>query len=167
MEIERKWRLVKLPDCCINNIRVEISQGYLFDGGFEFRIRHSATNKYIKNTLTAKGSGHLAREEWETEIPHWVFNSLWLKIENSLEKDRFTITRDDYNFEFDEYKGDLFGLIILEIEFKSIEEANGFVLPNWVGDAIEVTEDPRFKNKWLARHVSLDHLKILPKKDNI
>ena len=126
MEIERKWRLEKLPDCCTNDLRSEIDQGYLFDGEYELRLRRSTTVHYI----TVKGSGHLARHEWESVIPKWVFDGLWNKVNHKISKDRFTIKTDigveSYNiqkFEFDEYKLSLSGLIIVECEFNSIIDA--------------------------------------------
>lgn len=159
LEIERKWRLEKLPDCCVNSLRIEIDQGYIFDGPCSLRLRKSCTKSRKNYTMTVKGSGDLARAEWETEIPKWVFDQLWSKVNHSLLKDRFKIPTAEYLFEFDEYKMSLFGLLILECEFSSIEEAKSFVLPDWIQGAVEVTKDPRYKNVNLAKLGSLEHLK--------
>ena len=67
-------------------------------------------------------------------------------------------------FEFDEYKLGLFGLVIVECEFSTREEAEAFVLPDWVGHATEVTKDPRYKNQMLARFGSL---KLLQQNDSV
>jgi adenylate cyclase len=166
MEIERKWRLEKLPDCCVNSLRVEIDQGYIFDGPFSLRLRRSCTGwrsnySYRRNyTLTVKGSGHLARDEWEVEIPKWVFDNLWTKVENYISKDRLKVhlIDPDFLFEFDEYKGKLSGLLILECEFASVEEANAFVLPEWIVGAVEVTYNPLYKNSNLAKINYLNQL---------
>jgi len=154
MEIERKWRLEKLPDCCTNDLRMEIDQGYIFDGEYELRLRRSTTIHY----MTVKGSGHLARHEWESVIPKWVFDGLWNKAIRIIKKDRFTITRDvgidSYRitkFQFDEYKSKLMGLITVECEFNSLLDAESFILPDWVGPSVEVTNDPQYKNKNLAK----------------
>jgi len=166
MEIERKWRLDSLPKFCTNDLRQEINQGYIFDGEFELRLRRIAgygVGEAI-HYLTTKGSGHLSRHEWESEIPQWAFDGLWEKAVHTLMKDRFTIYRGEIGqvirkFEFDEYKLGLFGLVIVECEFSTQEEAEAFVLPDWVGHAAEVTNDHRYKNQMLARLGSLEHLK--------
>jgi CYTH domain-containing protein len=175
MEIERKWRLDSLPKFCTNDLRQEINQGYIFDGEFELRLRRIAGYGIGEavHYLTTKGSGHLARHEWESEIPQWVFEGLWEKAAHTLMKDRFTIYRVGRNpdgsvpirkFEFDEYKLGLFGLVIVECEFSTKEEAEAFVLPDWVGHATEVTKDHRYKNQMLAR---LGSLQILQQNDSV
>ena len=127
LEIERKWRLEKLPDCClhencfINSLRIEIDQGYIFEGPSSLRLRKSCTKSHRNYTMTVKGSGNLARAEWETEIPKWVFDCLWKKVNHSLFKDRFKVPSADYVFEFDEYKLKLSGLLILECEFNQLK----------------------------------------------
>ena len=161
LEIERKWRLEKLPDCCVNSLRIEIDQGYIFDGPSSLRLRKSCTKSHKDYTMTVKGSGDLARAEWETEIPKWVFDTLWKRVDRFLFKDRFMIPTPDHIFEFDEYKLKLAGLLILECEFTSIEDANSFVLPDWIVGAVDVTRDPRYKNCNLTKLGSLEHLKLV------
>ena len=51
--------------------------------------------------------------------------------------------------EFDEYKGALAGLYILEVEFPSENAARNFVLPEGISGK-DVTVDKRFKNKNLS-----------------
>lgn len=178
MEIERKWKLDRLPELCTNLLRQEIDQGYIFDGDFELRlrkIRGYGTDPIAVHYLTTKGSGsgYLSRHEWESEIPKWVYDGLWAKTAHTLMKDRFTIYRGIPQegggsliqaFEFDEYKLGLFGLVIVECEFKTEQEAAAFVLPDWVGHATEVTKDPRYKNQMLARFGSL---KLLQQNDSV
>ena len=146
MEIEKKYMIKQLP----GNIRngVAISQGYVVsEGGKELRIRKKADQCY----LTAKGDGNLSREEWEVEIPEWVFDILWPKTEgHRVEKVRYAVpTSDGLVMEFDEYSGNLKGLLTLEIEFPSEDKANAFALPSYIV-GIDVTCDKRFKNKNLA-----------------
>jgi CYTH domain-containing protein len=176
MEIERKWRLDKLPDCCTEIFKSQIEQGYIFDGDVELRLRKitklvenppwgfplSDTNTYY---ITVKGDGNLVRPEWDSEIPQWVYDGLWNKVDHTLRKNRYTIAHNILNgtnttikLEFDEYQFQLIGLIILECEFETTQKAEEFVLPYWIGNAIEVTNNPLYKNKTLAKFTSLDHL---------
>jgi CYTH domain-containing protein len=48
----------------------------------------------------------------------------------------------------DVYAGALENLIVAEVEFLSIQEAERFIPPTWFG--VEVTMDVRFKNRCLA-----------------
>ena len=52
-------------------------------------------------------------------------------------------------FELDVFKGKLEGLVCLEIEFDSVEEANSFNVPGWVKK--EVTNDIRYTNSELSK----------------
>ena len=52
--------------------------------------------------------------------------------------------------ELDVYHGELTGLVTVEVEFSSLEEAESFSPPAWFGE--DITEDKRYKNKNLARN---------------
>lgn len=147
MEIERKFLLSKLPPAELLRNEDKLMQAYLLTGKGELRIR-SKTQKFF---MTVKGEGTISREEWETEIPEWVFNQLWYGNETRcLVKLRYKIRHMGWWVEVDEYFAKLHGLITLECEFSSLEEAESFVLPPWAKDAVEVTEDQRYKNKSLT-----------------
>jgi len=142
MEIERKFRLLKLPPRRILGEGREISQGYIFNNPGELRIRDDATAYW----LTIKNDGHLSRDEYETKIPKWAFELLQEHTPKMIHKTRYKVG----NIEVDKYRGDLEGLIMLECEFVSKEEAERFLLPAWAAGAIEVTYDPQYKNKNLG-----------------
>lgn len=152
IEIERKWKLEYLPNYCkYNSEKKRIDQGYIFNDDFELRIRRSVFNGVTNYYITTKSNGNLVRNEWETEIPKWVYDSLSVKVKSFLIKDRFITYRDDLKFEIDNYYFNLAGLIILECEFNTIQEANSFVLPEWIGPAVEITNDDYYKNKNLIK----------------
>ena len=56
----------------------------------------------------------------------------------------------NYTIELDVYHGLLENLLVGEIEFESLMDAQSFVPPDWFGR--EVTEDERYKNKSLVIH---------------
>lgn len=147
MEIERKFRLKRLPLVCREG--VFIAQGYLFTDGGELRVRVRGDHFY----LTIKGEGSISRNEWEVEIPRWVFDTLWPKTEGRrVEKTRYTIPYNGLMLEVDNYLRDLIGLIVLECEFRDEEAAEEFKLPEWIQGALDVTSEPAYKNKNLAVH---------------
>ena len=108
--------------------------------------------------MTVKGDGDIERPEWNSQIPSWVYESLWFQVTHSLRKLRMTVGYQKKNLEIDTYLDTLDGLVTLECEFDSIEEADAFDLPSWTSGAMEVTYDPRYKNKVLAQLTSLDEL---------
>lgn len=148
MEIERKFRLASPPAIELGE-GSDIAQGYLPAARGELRLRRMGERCF----LTVKGDGTLAREEWETEIPRWVFEQLWPQTEDArVEKVRHAIPAGPYVLELDLYRGALAGLVILECEFPDAGAAARAPLPAWAEGAAEVTDDPAFKNRNLARH---------------
>jgi adenylate cyclase len=100
---------------------------------------------------TYKGSGHLQRTELEIELGHDQFSTLWPGTENRrLEKIRYQIREAGQKIELNEFRGNLEGLVLAEIEFPSRQKSREFEPPNWLGE--EVTEDSRYKNQNLAQN---------------
>jgi CYTH domain-containing protein len=149
-EIERKWRLRRLPQRVLDGCRPHsIIQSYLVisDDG-EVRIR----NEDGIYTLTFKGSGTLKRpEENYTLLSRMGYDLFWNNIIGApIDKVRYKYPVEERTLEFDVHFGFLSGYICVEVEFPNIESAKAFVLPEWVGYALEVTEDKRYKAKNLA-----------------
>lgn len=154
-EIERKWRLRFIPGELHGHSSL-IEQGYLISGETELRLRKNE-NDFL---ITVKGDGDLERPEWNSRAPSWVFDALWPNVTHSIRKLRMSVGHLGYKhlLQIDTYLDFLDGLFILECEFKSIEEAEAFEVPSWATGAMEVTYDPRYKNKNLAQLTSLDEL---------
>ncbi|MBO6283241.1 MAG: adenylate cyclase, partial [Pseudobutyrivibrio sp.] len=105
------------------------------------RIRKK-NDKYI---LTYKGSGLLAHEEIEAELTEEGYNHLVKKIDGYLiTKRRYLIPLDPYTIELDVFSGHMDGLIMAEVEFPTVEEADAFTAPDWFGE--DVTNDRRYHN---------------------
>jgi CYTH domain-containing protein len=80
--------------------------------------------------------------------PH-LFNKLWpLTQGRRLQKVRYDIEQADLVWEVDIYQKEMTGLMVVEVEFASEEEAESFLVPECFGR--EVTRDERYKNKNLA-----------------
>ena len=147
METERKFRLSELPTPAILGTGVAIAQGYLVVDPGELRIRDKGGRFY----LTVKGDGTISREESEIQIPAHIFEVLWPYTEGSrVEKTRYSVHHEGWLLEVDEYRGHLAGLVTLECEFRPEHDPTTLRLPEWAGDAVEVTEDKAYKNKSLA-----------------
>jgi CYTH domain-containing protein len=147
MEIERKF-LVKQPPGALNDLsHAVIRQGYLIatDTGLELRVRQKGPNFY----QTIKMGEGLTRTEIEMSLSEGQFNELWPHTEGRrVSKTRYQVPLGDHIAELDLFDGGLAGLLLVEVEFPSEDSSREFPAPDWFG--VEVTEDKRYKNKWLA-----------------
>ena len=103
--------------------------------------------------LTAKGQGLLSREECETVLEVGEdFVSLLekLSIGKVIQKNRYTFFDGKYEYTIDSFEGVLKGLMLMEVEFKTEEEAHEYKLPAWAEGSLEVTEDPSYANSSLS-----------------
>jgi adenylate cyclase len=145
-EIERKW-LVSTPPPLTNLEGRKIIQGYIAvcADGTEVRLRQKGKS-FFQTIKTGHG---LKRGEIETELSEKQFKTLWPGTEGRrLEKLRYVIEWSGYQIELDLYQKNLRGLVLAEVEFKSLERAERFSPPQWFGK--EVTNDKRYKNASLA-----------------
>ncbi len=147
VEIERKFWLKEFPEFVPWDRVLPVHQGYLLTDDGELRIRLLGEETFI----ATKSEGTIQRVQWENKIPKGPFEFLWTHTPDvRVMKDRYYISHGPLELELDVYKGPLTGLITLECEFRSREEADKFILPEWAAEAVEVTDDPAFKNKNLA-----------------
>jgi adenylate cyclase len=149
VEIERKFLVDALPPDLERHPASAIEQGYLaiHADGTEVRIRRRDGSA----VLTVKSGGSLARVEEELVLEGGAFERLWPLTEGRrIEKVRHLIPAESpaLVIELDVYGGDLAGLVVAEIEFRSEADADGFTPPAWLGR--DVTGDARFKNQRLA-----------------
>lgn len=149
MEIEKKYLIRNLPEHLEQYpVRVLI-QGYLNTDPV-VRVRQDNNTYY----LTYKGSGMLAREEYNLPLDHKSFTHLLHKADGTIiNKKRYCIPyKDTYTIELDIFDKPYEGLILAEVEFTSIQEAENFDPPNWFDR--EVTYDPKYHNSTLSRQIS-------------
>lgn len=148
-----KWRNFVAYNLAI----IKHDVGYLVSDEYgEVRILKKESYPSPLLIMTVKSRGDLSRKEWETLIPQWVFDQMWARTYGSrLSKMRlyvpYHLSNTDYVLETDVYQKKLSGLLRIECEFSSEEEASRFTLPLNIRDCVyEVTNDVRFKNKNLA-----------------
>ena len=140
MEIERKYLIDEIPFDLKDYSCKVIEQGYLNTDPV-VRVRRS-NDKYI---LTYKGSGLMVREEYNLPLNQSSYEHLLPKADGiCISKKRYLIPWDPYTIELDVFEKSLAPLIIAEVEFPSIEEANAFTPPDWFDQ--DVTKDPAYHN---------------------
>jgi CYTH domain-containing protein len=142
-EIERKFLIDKSIPWELGQQKL-IKQGYiLLEEDKHLRIR-VVDNKGI---LGLKYLGEQVRDEYEYEIPLIDGLEILNKCELKVEKIRNTVSPIDnsYVVDIDTYPN---GLIVAEVEFKSVEDANKFVPIDWFGE--EITGNREYSNITLA-----------------
>lgn len=125
-------------------------QGYLSDDPertVRIRIRDAEAFLTIKGGSSADG---LSRYEWEKTIPlDEAKELLELCLPGVIDKHRHIVPYQGYEWEIDEFHGDLEGLTLAELE---VPCANAqFALPPFISK--EVSGDRRYYNSQL-RHLS-------------
>ena len=143
-EIERKFLVTTIPDG-LPEPGTEIRQAYLTTEPTEVRVRSSDGGRH---ELTIKSLGGLTRAEVSVPVASEQFDELWSLAHGVIEKTRRRVDVGGYTAEVDVYGGKLDGLVVVEVEFPSEQEATSFVPPSWFGR--EVTTDGRFRNAALA-----------------
>ena len=157
MEIERKYLVDKnilRQEVNLNKCEILIiEQAYISTEDNEVRIRKvEYPSGDIKTFMTIKSLGNLERQEVEFEIPKDKYMDIIqskLYKGNIINKYRYRISlNDNLIAELDLYINNLLGLVTVEVEFSSIEEANSFIKPYWFSE--EVTNNKKYKNKNLS-----------------
>lgn len=149
-EIERKFLIKEMPELEKYECR-HLIQGYLCTNP-TIRVRKEDDEYY----MTYKGKGHIAKEEYNLPLNKEAFDSLIKKAEgNIISKKRYLIPigrnekGNDLTVELDVFDEPFFPLRFAEVEFLTIEEANSFKKPDWLGD--DVTDNPEYYNSNMSK----------------
>ena len=155
IETERKY-LIKRPSeaelAKVEGItKVSIMQTYLHsnDPGLERRVRQRGDGQNFTYYYTEKRAiSGISRAENERKISQKEYISLLLEGEKKIRKDRYCFVYNSQYFELDVYP-DWENEAILEIELT--DENQRVEIPDWISVIKEVTDDPAYKNKNLAK----------------
>ena len=146
MEIERKFLVAQLPDNLDNYNCRSIEQGYLSTKPV-VRVRRDNDDYY----LTYKGSGMIAREEYNLPLTKDSYEHLIKKADgNIITKKRYEIPDGNgYTIELDIFEGAFNGTVIAEVEFNTIEEADNYIMPEFFTE--DVTNNPEYHNSNMSK----------------
>lgn len=144
-EIERKFLLTEGASIPIPGVHkiFNIRQGYIHgDKDKNVRIRLT-TNKAV---LGIKFTDEAITDEFEYEIPVVDGLAMYKKTSRRVEKKRLSFKRKKVQYDIDTYPN---GVIIVEAEFKSVEQMEAWVKPSWIGE--EVTGFEQYSNVVIAQ----------------
>lgn len=123
-----------------------ITQGYIMLGeNQQLRIRLVDSEAF----LCLKYTEDLVRDEYEYKIPLTDGLEILGRCEFVVQKIRQVLIPDGNDvrfYEFDTYPN---GLVVVEVEFDSAEEANNFERPRFLGE--EITNNREYSNITLAK----------------
>lgn len=151
VEIERKFKIKSLPDNLDQYKSCTIEQAYVCTAPV-IRVRKQDDN-YI---LTYKGGGMMARSEYNLPLGKEGYEHMLKKADgNVITKTRYFIPLENaLTAELDVFEGMFEGLVFVEVEFESVDEANSFVPPEWFDE--DVTDDRRYHNSYLSKLEKFD-----------
>ena len=142
MEIERKWKIEKLPEGYDAFPYSVIEQAYL-----------CTDQDYY---LTYKSKGLLEREEYNLPLTCDAYEHLLKKADGMvLTKRRYriplssSVETPDLTIELDLFSGAYEGLMLAEVEFPTKEAALSFTPPDWFGE--DVTFSGQYQNSRLSQ----------------
>lgn len=151
MEIEKKFLVQKCPDDLKRYPASEIEQGYLSREPV-IRIRRM-DDEYILTYKSKNGIPDMdsvcVNQEVELPLTKQSYEHLREKVDGVIiQKTRYRIAYNGHTIELDVFHGKYQGIIIAEVEFANIEEAEQFSGPDWFGE--NVSGDLRYANAYLA-----------------
>ncbi len=142
MEIERKFKLDAFPEHLPLLHASQVEQGYLSTTPC-VRIRSKKTEDAVDYKLCIKGQGTLVREEVELSLDEDRFTRLKSLLHGEMIRKDYRIYQlpDGRKLECSLVDGGTENAFLYaEVEFPTVEEANAFVPPAFLGE--DVTEVP-------------------------
>lgn len=159
MEIERKWRVKKLPEDLEQFRCIQMEQAYLNEQP-TVRIRREGDDFFL--TYKGLSDDDISHEEYNLPITEKAFDHMLPKCDGrTIRKRRYVIPLEGTSLEaeLDIFDEPFAPLMIVEVEFASLEEASAFTPPDWFGE--DVSHDRRFKNAVLATDPGFDPREML------
>lgn len=154
VEIEKKYKVIKLPKDIEKYKKIEIEQSYLNHGCKPtLRIRKYNEDEYILSYKSRKKEYKddlSICDEVELLLSKEAYEHLRNKIDGrTIYKTRYIVPlADGLKIEIDRFKGFFDGVCFAEIEFKSEEQANSYKIPDWLGE--DISNQKRVKNGYMA-----------------
>ena len=150
-EIERKFTVKNIPADVDDHQFHLIEQAYLTTEP-AIRVRREDDTYYMTYKGTGDGNTALSHEEYNLPLTMETYETLASKADgNVIRKKRVLIPYEGVIIELDIFDEPFKPLVIAEVEFGSVEEADAFCPPDWFDEA--VTDNNEYRNAYLSRKV--------------
>ncbi len=136
-EIEKKYKVLRLPEGFPDYPHKEIEQSYLNKGGEPIRLRRFEQNGEVTCVLSKKvRESTVSCTEYNVPLPLEVYEALKeAKEGRTIRKTRYVIPLEGgLKAELDVFHDFFEGLRYTEIEFPSVEAAESYKVPDWLGE---------------------------------
>ncbi len=160
LEIERKFLVRREGDYrSVAHAVTHIQQGYIPAENATVRVRTRDDRAFLTIKGKPTDANCLSRYEFETEIAMDEAREL-LKLcrQPLIDKHRYLVNSGPHVFEIDEFHGANAGLVVAEVELKTIDEP--FTPLLFIGP--EVTRDKHFRNSQLVQHPFSEWREMVP-----
>ena len=152
IEIEKKYKLKRLPDNLENYEHMEIEQSYLNKGGAPIRLRKFKKEEKIICIFSKKvkeENKELEKVEYNMELTEHLYNEfLKAKEGRTISKTRYKVPiTENLIIEIDAFHDFFEGMYIAEIEFLSEEQARNYKVPDWLE---EIDDSKKYSNNYMA-----------------
>ena len=149
MEIERKFTIKELPEDLSSYDSHIIEQAYLTTEP-TIRVRREDDRYYMTYKGVGGANTSLSHEEYNLPLTKEAYETLSSKADgNVIRKERILIPYNGHTIELDIFAEPFKPLIIAEVEFSSVDEANDFTPPEWFDT--DVTDKKEYRNAYLSR----------------
>ena len=148
MEIEKKFTIKQLPADLDKYDHHMIEQTYLTTSP-TIRVRREDDRYYMTYKGVGGSNTSLSHEEYNLPLTAEAYETLSSKADgNIIRKKRVLIPYGSHTIELDIFDEPFRPLIIAEVEFPSVDEAEAFMPPGWFDE--EVTDRREYRNAYLA-----------------
>lgn len=153
IEIEKKYKVKKLPSNLMKFDHMTIEQSYLNKGGAPIRLRKFIKGNEVRCIFSKKArvaEGSFECVEHNIELPENLYQEfLSAKEGRTIIKTRYKIPlTDGLKIDLDVFHDFFEGVCVAEIEYTSIEQANNYKVPDWLGE--ELTDSEKLANGYMA-----------------
>ena len=144
IEREKTYLAKYVPEGLLNCRSKEIIDVYISDSVEHPMLRIRKNGDTYEITKKTPVSGTDSSEQIEQTIPLSAeeFVSLSVTPGKRLQKQRYYYNYQDRTAEIDVFKGDLNGLVIVDVEFENSEDKNNFTIPDFC--LADVTQEKAF-----------------------
>ena len=145
---KKKFTIKQLPADLDKYDHHMIEQAYLTTSP-TIRVRREDDRYYMTYKGVGGSNTSLSHEEYNLPLTAEAYETLSSKADgNIIRKKRVLIPYGSHTIELDIFDEPFRPLIIAEVEFPSVEEAEAFVPPEWFDE--EVTDRREYRNAYLA-----------------
>ena len=149
-ELERTFLAKELPAGLLESPSKEMLDIYLPAASPHpiLRIRKSGDKYEITNKKPIDDSDRSRQLEQTIALTKEEYDDLSQVPGRRVQKTRYIYPHEGYTYEIDVFHGNLAGLVLIDIEFKSVAEKDAFVAPSFCGP--EVTQESFLAGGMLA-----------------